>query len=363
MERNVLNPPSEPTAPTPQQALLQRIVSSRPLQRAARLRELLLYIGAHAGQPDKLSEQQIGISVFGRAETYNPADDNIVRAAARQLRLKLKEYFESEGRLEPVVLEIPKGAYVPRFIERQVTGVTAPPARPPYLWMALTGVLALSTLALAVDRLRTPATPAEPDSVIRQFLKQAQGPVRFVLTDSALAAMTAWRNKTVDIESYGNRAFVEDGAKAFGDNTAMAEAWRDMGRRQITSLADVGILAKLLQILSVIGAPHRSPSRPPPGYARFQERKRDHHGQPAFEPLGLALRLRPQLPVRMGPDCEPEAAAWRTGRVPGARPHSLVAHCPGSQPVRVRMGSADRRPWVRRHRRRRGVPAPTGIGG
>ena len=71
--------------------------------------------------------------------------------------------------------------------------------------------------------------------------------MRFVLTDSALAAMTAWRNRTVDIESYGNRAFVEDGAKEFGGNTAMAEAWRDLGRRQITSLADVGILAKLLQ--------------------------------------------------------------------------------------------------------------------
>ena len=36
-----------------------------------------------------------------------------MRGAARQLRLKLKEYFDDEGRTESLVIDIPKGGYVP----------------------------------------------------------------------------------------------------------------------------------------------------------------------------------------------------------------------------------------------------------
>src|SRR5437868_7859608 len=101
-------------------ALLERVASSRTLQRSARLRELLLDIGEHtlAGQPHQLTEQAIGVRIFGRAQSYNPADDNIVRSSVRQLRLKLKEYFENEGANETWVVEIPKGSYCTVFAQR-----------------------------------------------------------------------------------------------------------------------------------------------------------------------------------------------------------------------------------------------------
>ena len=242
-----MNPQLAAAPSTGHEALIGRIVSSQAFRRAARLRELLRYIGAHSGHPEELSEQQIGISVFGRAAGYNPADDNIVRASARQLRAKLREYFESEGLLEPVILEIPKGGYAPRFHERLADAPVSPARRPTYLWMFLTGALAVSTLALAIDRVLSRPAPAEPDSVLHQFLKQVEGPVRFVLTDSALAAMNSWRDETVDVDAYGSRSFLEEGARGFAGNPDMIQAWNDIGKRQITSLADVGVLSKLLQ--------------------------------------------------------------------------------------------------------------------
>jgi hypothetical protein len=95
-------------------------------------RELLLYIIHEAleGRPEELSELRIGIRVFGRPESYNPSEDNIVRVAARQLRSKLKEYFEGEGRDESLVLD--KGrlrACFPRTEQAAAVGRDRPNGR------------------------------------------------------------------------------------------------------------------------------------------------------------------------------------------------------------------------------------------
>ena len=231
------------------QAVVERILASRAFQRAARLRELLLYITSHAAHPEALGEQQIGVHVFGRPETYNPADDNIVRASARQLRTKLKEYFDTEGAHEPLILDIPKGAYLPAFTERPMASAPPAPAVPstPYLWITLTAAFALVALWLAVDRIRPADWAAESDSVFAQYLRQSPGTIRFVLTDSALASMNRWSGLQPDVDQYGSREFVEAGAREFASNEVASRIWRDMAQRQITSLADVGVLAKLLQ--------------------------------------------------------------------------------------------------------------------
>lgn len=265
MTNQVLNSTDGCAAEDERKALVKRILSSHPLQRAARLRELLDDIVSHADNPDDLAEHRIGVRVFGRSEGYNPADDNIVRASVRQLRGKLKEYFESDGAGESVILDIPRGAYVPAFRPRPavvavqpsiVFPVTppVPPAPPvqtqtrqPGLWIGLGLVLAISTVWLAVGRSTPREPPQEPDSVLAQFLRQSPGPVRFVLTDSALAVMRSWRDSPIGVDSYRTRDFVEEGVKDFSGNRAMENAWRDISTRQITSFADVGVLVKLLQ--------------------------------------------------------------------------------------------------------------------
>jgi hypothetical protein len=69
------------------------------------------------GRANHLSEHSIGICVFDRPRSYRTVEDNIVRSYARQLRRRLIEFFEDEGRAEALRIEIPLGSYVPRFVQ------------------------------------------------------------------------------------------------------------------------------------------------------------------------------------------------------------------------------------------------------
>jgi hypothetical protein len=102
------------------QALLERVINSRELKRAQRLRELLAYLGRRALKPraQAVREQEIGAAMFGRQEDYDTSLDNIVRVTVSELRKRLAHYFQTEGADEPIVMEIPRGAYVPVFFDR-----------------------------------------------------------------------------------------------------------------------------------------------------------------------------------------------------------------------------------------------------
>src|SRR5436305_5190864 len=97
--------------------LVQRIVSSPPFQKSTRLRELLEHVTERAihGHAHELTEQQIGSTLFHKPSGYSSLEDSSVRVHARQLRLKLHEYFDEEGRNEPLILSVPKGSYTPIF--------------------------------------------------------------------------------------------------------------------------------------------------------------------------------------------------------------------------------------------------------
>ncbi|MBI4892053.1 MAG: hypothetical protein HY821_15615 [Acidobacteria bacterium] len=230
-----------------QRALALRIAASRAFGRAARLRELLLDIVEHASQPELLTEQHIGVRVFGRPEGYNPADDNIVRAAARQLRAKLKEYFEGEGCDETIFLDIPKGGYLPIFSAR-----TAPPALHParsFLWGWISAVTLLTCLVAGLlwDRARLLSESSEPDTILGEVLSSHPGAVRFVLTDSTLPSINQVLGETPSADDYANRTFVRRGEELAAHDPMLLNLWNTLMDRQITSLADVSVLTRLLQ--------------------------------------------------------------------------------------------------------------------
>lgn len=101
-------------------ALLERILASPQLRRAARLREFLLYVGHRSIKEglEQIHEQEIGANVFGRAADYDTSLDNIVRVNASELRKRIDDYFESDGASEPLIMEIPRGSYKPVFRPR-----------------------------------------------------------------------------------------------------------------------------------------------------------------------------------------------------------------------------------------------------
>jgi hypothetical protein len=135
-------------------ALVARILASKEFRRASRLRDFLLYVvDRHlAGAPQEVTEAMIGHRVFGRPASYNPGEDSIVRTEARILRQRLEQYFNGEGKHEPVVLDIPKGAYVPVLRPRftRPAANQARPSRRAWLWPAL--IACGLTVALAIWR-------------------------------------------------------------------------------------------------------------------------------------------------------------------------------------------------------------------
>jgi TolB-like protein len=70
------------------------------------------------GRGNEIKENVIGIHVFDRPSTYDPRVDPIVRVEARRLRVKLRAYYEREGKADELIIELPKGRYSPVFRRR-----------------------------------------------------------------------------------------------------------------------------------------------------------------------------------------------------------------------------------------------------
>lgn len=68
------------------------------------------------GNVAQLKEFWLGVSVFGREESFNPSTDPIVRVQARRLREKLRRYYATEGQQAPFQIVLPVGSYVPHFL-------------------------------------------------------------------------------------------------------------------------------------------------------------------------------------------------------------------------------------------------------
>ncbi len=111
---------SDANGKDPRWRLVLRIAESRSLGKSPLLADFLRYVCDRQirGKDEEITEQQIGVKVFGRPEGYNSNDDNIVRNYARTLRKRLEDYFRKEGRDEPVILSIPRGGYIPVFSPR-----------------------------------------------------------------------------------------------------------------------------------------------------------------------------------------------------------------------------------------------------
>ncbi len=100
-----------------------------------------------AGRTDRLKEYVIGVEVFDRPVSFDPAADPIVRVEARRLRTKLEKYYRSEGRHDDVIIELPKGGYVPVFRMRQQADTPEPAAGSPHT----IAVLPLANLSETAD--------------------------------------------------------------------------------------------------------------------------------------------------------------------------------------------------------------------
>jgi adenylate cyclase len=128
-EKQVATPPSSPgktlassaAAPVPATAVreqLARVVNSPGFVSSVRLCRFLTHIVNRTidGDIDSLKEFSIAMEVFDRSSDYDPNVDAIVRVEARRLRTKLKAYYEEgPGTVDPVLIGLRPGSYVPVF--------------------------------------------------------------------------------------------------------------------------------------------------------------------------------------------------------------------------------------------------------
>lgn len=100
-----------------ERAELQAVLSSEAFQRAPTLAQLLAYISEKyfQGEADLIKEYNIAVEALGRPPDFDQKRDSIVRVEAHRLRRRLREYYETEGRDHAIRIELPPGAYVPRF--------------------------------------------------------------------------------------------------------------------------------------------------------------------------------------------------------------------------------------------------------
>jgi Tol biopolymer transport system component len=109
--------PGLPTSPEQIRRQLQAIVISKRFRHSRSLVKFLEYVVEEtiAQREGAIKEYVIGEIVFGRGAGFDPKLDTIVRVQAGNLRSKLADYYAAEGCQDPLVIELPRGSYVPQF--------------------------------------------------------------------------------------------------------------------------------------------------------------------------------------------------------------------------------------------------------
>src|SRR5580704_353007 len=126
---------------------LERVLASPGFARNERLsRFLRVIVECHLqGRDVELKESVIGIEVFGRKPGFDAKQDSTVRTEAGRLRARLAEYYAGDGIGDRVIIELPKGGYIPAFRRSGADEKDNSWYRRPWL----RGALAVLTVALA----------------------------------------------------------------------------------------------------------------------------------------------------------------------------------------------------------------------
>jgi serine/threonine-protein kinase len=147
---------------------LEKLLGSETFAQSESLKRFLRYVveAKLEGREGELKEQVLGAEVFERGDAYDPRIDPIVRVQATRLRSKLRDYYVKEGARAELVIELPKGSYVPSFAKALSGERDLPPSR----WKPLVAVAVVVAVAILIgsrvwNRAETPETASNPRSL------------------------------------------------------------------------------------------------------------------------------------------------------------------------------------------------------
>jgi hypothetical protein len=238
----------------PRWQLVERIVATEPFRKSARSCDLLRYLAERAilNQSHDLSETKLGHAVFGRALDYSPTEDSTVRVHVRQVRLKLHEYFDGDGRNEAWIVEIPKGSYFAVFRSRNAkpAGEAKTSLRPlaSTLPWILSAVLLLTTLAAWFSRVPRPQPQVPPWPLSALFYNGDQ-PVQVVVADINYGLLSLMSGRQASLQEYLSPTYRSGQELKPGHETASEQKVRSyLSGSVLTSYADLVVVSSLLRM-------------------------------------------------------------------------------------------------------------------
>jgi hypothetical protein len=243
----------------PRWQLIERITASSSFQKSARLRDLLRFLAERTlhGQPQDLSEHCIGSAIFGKAQDYSVVEDSSVRVHVRQLRLKLHEYFDGEGRYETSIVEIPKGAYTTLFRTVEKRAAATPvlavvrhglKSRLRLLPWALAALFFVTSLAAWFRRPAVPLPPPPPWPLATLFDPDHR-PVQVVVADINYGMMRLVNEQPVTLEQYLSPAYRSGQTFSNAHPTARdARVMKYLSGSLLTSYADLVVVSTLMRV-------------------------------------------------------------------------------------------------------------------
>ena len=147
-----------------------------------------------AGNAGTLKEYSIGVEAYDRRPPYHPSQDSIVRTEARRLRKKLNDYYENEGKNDPVLICFRLGSYAPMFRAGQV-GIEAPKAKELESCLPIDSGVAIAILPF-MDHSGSPLGSACAETLADELLHEFVKVCSFRVVDRRTSFREASQNLT-----------------------------------------------------------------------------------------------------------------------------------------------------------------------
>src|SRR5262249_53444354 len=96
---------------------VEKICQSDALEQSEHLKAFLRYVVQKSVRDPGIQPKEYAIAteVFGRDAALDPRQDALVRVQAARLRSKLRKYYDTQGKGDRLLIDLPKGHYSPTF--------------------------------------------------------------------------------------------------------------------------------------------------------------------------------------------------------------------------------------------------------
>jgi hypothetical protein len=145
-------------------AEVQRVLQSPHFRRTPKLQRFLELICDYYFQnrANEINEFLIATEAFGKGPAFDPGQDSLVRVQAREVRRRLREHYQSDGKESRLILDIPLGHYVPGFtvVESQEPEKQSRSFKASWIMLGATALVCILTLFFTDRERRQLLAPA-----------------------------------------------------------------------------------------------------------------------------------------------------------------------------------------------------------